>query len=341
MAKVIRNGILAGGNWIIDQVKMVDVYPTEERLANILSENASNGGAPYNVLKALHIMEVAFPLEGVGVLGDDERGQQILEECQGRGINTDQLKKLKGVKTSYTDVMTVTSTGRRTFFHCRGSNALLDESHFDFSRSAAKFFHLGYLLLLDKLDTVGADGLTGAARLLRKAKEAGFVTSADIVSEQSERYKNIVPASLSFIDILFVNEFEAKMLADTEIFDKAGNLSLSRGYAVAEKILAMGVLGWVVVHFPRGAIAVSKAGERIVQHGVHLPPEKIKGTVGAGDAFAAGVLAGLHEEWGMAKSLELGVNVAAASLMDTTSSGGIVSWQQCMEIGSVYGYGNR
>lgn len=341
MAKVTRNGILSGGNWIIDQVKMIDVYPTEERLANILSENASNGGAPYNVLKALHIMGVTFPLEGVGVLGDDERGQQILEECQRRGINTDQLKKLDGVKTSYTDVMTVTSTGKRTFFHCRGSNALLDESHFDFSRSAAKFFHLGYLLLLDKLDAVGSDGLTGAARLLRKAKEAGFVTSADIVSEQSERYKNIVPASLSFIDILFVNEFEAKMLADTEIFDEAGNLSLSRGYAVAEKILAMGVLEWVVVHFPRGAIAVSKTGERVVQQGVHLPPEKIKGTVGAGDAFAAGVLAGLHEEWGMAKSLELGVNVAAASLMDTTSSGGIVSWQQCMEIGSVYGYGNR
>ncbi|MBT6852465.1 MAG: carbohydrate kinase family protein, partial [Opitutae bacterium] len=30
-----RSGILAGGNWIIDQVKIIDVYPKHEQLANI------------------------------------------------------------------------------------------------------------------------------------------------------------------------------------------------------------------------------------------------------------------------------------------------------------------
>ena len=30
-----RRGILAGGNWIIDQVKIIDVYPGHEQLANI------------------------------------------------------------------------------------------------------------------------------------------------------------------------------------------------------------------------------------------------------------------------------------------------------------------
>ena len=46
-------GILAGGNWIIDNVKFVDVYPKEDKLANILKESNSNGGAPYSVLKAI------------------------------------------------------------------------------------------------------------------------------------------------------------------------------------------------------------------------------------------------------------------------------------------------
>src|SRR2546426_8366868 len=45
-----RRGVLAGGNWIIDQVKLIDVYPQREQLANILSQSQGTGGAPYNVL---------------------------------------------------------------------------------------------------------------------------------------------------------------------------------------------------------------------------------------------------------------------------------------------------
>ena len=45
-----RRGVLAGGNWIIDQVKLIDVYPQREQLANILSQSPGTGGAPYNVL---------------------------------------------------------------------------------------------------------------------------------------------------------------------------------------------------------------------------------------------------------------------------------------------------
>ena len=41
-----RKGIIAGGNWIVDQIKLIEVYPQEERLANILRELTSNGGAP-------------------------------------------------------------------------------------------------------------------------------------------------------------------------------------------------------------------------------------------------------------------------------------------------------
>ena len=33
-SSTIRSGLLAGGNWIIDQVKLIDVYPQPEQLAN-------------------------------------------------------------------------------------------------------------------------------------------------------------------------------------------------------------------------------------------------------------------------------------------------------------------
>ena len=74
MKEITREGILAGGNWIIDNVKIIDVYPKEDKLANILKESNSNGGAPYSVLKAISKMGFQFPLTGIGAIGDDERG---------------------------------------------------------------------------------------------------------------------------------------------------------------------------------------------------------------------------------------------------------------------------
>ncbi len=331
-------GILAGGNWIIDNVKIVDVYPKEEKLANILKESTSNGGAPYNVLKAISKMGFQFPLKGIGAIGNDERGEYILNECRELKIDSSQIRKVEDTNTSYTDVMTVQGTGRRTFFHSRGANAFLDESYFNFSGNKSKIFHLGYLLLLDKLDAVGDDGLTGAAKVLKEARQCGMITSADLVSEQSERFKTIIPLALQYVDILFVNEFEASMLTGIEICDDEGKCSIANAYQAADAILNAGVRRWVIIHFPKGAIALNKSGEKLFQPSVKMPAEKIKGSVGAGDAFAAGVLAGIHEDWTMAKSLLLGVNVAAASLMDASSSESIVSWQECLKLGTDFDY---
>lgn len=333
-----RNGILAGGNWIMDYVKMIDVYPDENALANILEQNLGNGGAPFNVLKAIYKMGFSIPMEGVGVVGDDEMGREILQECNQMGIDSTQLKTLPGESTSFTDVMTVRNTGKRTFFHYRGANSLLGEECFDFQRSSAKLFHLGYLLLLDRLDKVDDNGMSGAAKVFRKARNAGFKTSADIVSEQSTRYKEVISSSLPFIDVLFINELEASRLTDIETCDGHGDFLISKGFEAAKRILQMGVLSWVVIHFPKGAIASSKAGERLFQPGVCVPQSSIKGTVGAGDAFAAGVLAGFHEEWAMEECLRIGVCAAATSLLDTTASGSIKSWEQCLSYGKRLGF---
>src|SRR5215207_6212650 len=59
-----RRGILAGGNWIIDQVKLIDVFPQLEQLANIRRQSQGTGGAPYNVLIDLAVLGADFPLTG-------------------------------------------------------------------------------------------------------------------------------------------------------------------------------------------------------------------------------------------------------------------------------------
>lgn len=333
-----RNGILAGGNWIVDHIKLIEVYPAEERLANISMEITSNGGAPYNLLVTLYKMKTGIPLEGIGKIGDDAKGDMILNECRSMAIDSGQIRKVANATTSYTDVMTVQSTGRRTFFHYRGANALLKKEDFDFTNTNAKIFHLGYLLLLDGLDELDASGKTGAEEVLRSAKEYGLLTSIDIVSEQSNRYRRIIPPSLPHVDFLFINELETQMLTDLILVGEDGAMNVEKGFQAAQVLLDLGVREWVIVHFSKGALAVHKEGNRLYQKGVNIPASEIKGTVGAGDSFAAGVLAGIHQGWSMERSLLSGVCIAASSLRDVTSTRSIGSWEDCLDMGSCYGW---
>src|SRR5215204_4325894 len=87
-----RRGILSGGNWIIDRVKIIDVYPQPERLANILDEFEGTGGAPYNVLINLARCRAPFPLFGAGLVGNDPLGAQILADCRKHKIDARWIK---------------------------------------------------------------------------------------------------------------------------------------------------------------------------------------------------------------------------------------------------------
>src|SRR5439155_25815200 len=94
-----RSGLLAGGNWIIDQVKLIDVYPQPEQLANIRSQAQGTGGAPYNVLVDLARLGVSLPLFAAGLVGKDDLGQFILEDCRKHRIDTRFLRATSGAPT--------------------------------------------------------------------------------------------------------------------------------------------------------------------------------------------------------------------------------------------------
>ncbi|MSU50975.1 MAG: carbohydrate kinase family protein [Opitutus sp.] len=331
----MRTGILAGGNWVVDHVKILNTWPAQDSLANILRESTSNGGAPYNVLKDLARLGAPFPLSAVGLIGDDAFGQSILDDCRAHAIDVTQLHRTAEAATSCTDVMTVEATGRRTFFHRRGTNALLGPEHFDFARSTARHFHLGYLLLLDRLDAFLPDGLTGAAHVLRAARAAGLRTSLDCVSDSSDRFVSVAKPALPHVDYFFANDFEASRLTGVSLLDDAGRDPIALRIA-ARRLLDAGVREWVFVHSPYGVFA-SSAHEDVWQPSVRVPADQIKGAAGAGDALAAGILFGLHEDWPIARCLRLGVSAAAASLHDATCSASVRPVDECLKLVAEFG----
>ena len=331
MAEAPRQGILAAGNWIVDHVKMIEEFPTEDALVSITSESDSNGGGPYNLLKDLARLGAEFPLSGAGLVGDDADGAEILRECDQLGIDRSRIALSPDAPTSYTDVMTVAATGRRTFFHQRGANARFDGAGIDFSSSDAKLFYLGYLLLLDALDEVHRDGSTLAAGLLERASAAGHKTAVDLVSAQSGQFRQIVSPSLPHVDFLFLNEYEAGCLLAAEL----GSCDREELIGAAAEIRALGVRELVIIHRPDG-VAVAADDERFWQGSVAMPDENIAGA--AGDAFAAGMLLGLHDDLPVSQCLRQAVCCAALCLTDPTTSGGMAPLAAALEIGERFGF---
>jgi sugar/nucleoside kinase (ribokinase family) len=327
-----RNGLLAGGNRIIDQVKMIDVYPGPEQLANIREQTQGTGGAPYNVLVDLAKMGSPFPLSGAGLVGDDTLGKGILEGCQQHKIDTRHLRTTPHAPTSYTDVMTEIGTGRRTFFHNRGANVLWDGNEVDFDKSKARIFHLGYLLLLDALDQPDKIYGTKAGKLLARAQKAGLKTSVDVVSEDSERYGRVIIPALKYANYCILNEMEAGRTAGFKVREANGKLDTVALRHAAGALLQYGVQELVVIHFPEGAFARTRKGDDFWHPSLNVPPKWIAGTAGAGDAFCAGVLLGLHEGWEMPRCLLTGVCAAAACLSHPTCTEGVDSLEKALAL---------
>jgi sugar/nucleoside kinase (ribokinase family) len=333
----MRSGIIAGGNWIRDHVKVVDAWPAQDGLANIVGRAAGNGGGPYNVLKDLAKMGAPFPLAAIGLLGDDADGHAVLADCREHGIDTGLLRTMPGLRTSYTDVMTVAGTGRRTFFHDRGANASLGPGDFDFSARGERIFYLGYLMLLDRLDAPDAEGAPFARGVLGRARAEGIMTALDCVSAASGRFRATVEAVLPEVDVLFANDFEAEQITGIAL-GRGASLDSGAVERAAGALIGLGVQCWSVVHFPEGACACSRQGDVVWQPSVRMPADAVAGTAGAGDALAAGVLLGFHEAWPMQRALELGACAAAASLMHATCSESVLPQGECVALGRGRGF---
>jgi len=331
-----RTGILAGGNFIIDHVKVIDAWPEQDMLAFIQSERSSNGGGPYNVLKDLAAMRCGYPLAAAGLVGSDLNGDWILRDCEAAGIDVSQLHQTDEAPTSYTDAMTVSGSGRRTFFHQLGANALLGEAHFDFSGTRAKIFHLGYLMLLSEMDRLLEDGRTIASRVLEAAQKAGLVTSVDLVSSTYPEFRQITAAALPYTDVLILNEIEAGSATGLDL--RAAPMDLGRMQEAADILLNGGVKREVVIHFEAGAFVAEKKGGVHFHASLKLPQGFIAGATGAGDAFAAGYLHGLHEEWPVAERLKLGVCTAAMCLTHPTPSQGLKPVAECLKLADELGF---
>ena len=318
----MKDGIAIAGNLIVDFVKEIDTYPSEGMLSNISNVQMSVGGCVTNTAIDLAKIDGTLHVEALGMVGDDGNGQYVTEMLKSHGIDTSGVKVNKDTVTSFTDVMTVSGTKARTFFHARGANAVYSFEDIDFDSIQSRFFHIGYALLLDGFDAPDPEYGTVMAKALAYARQKGLKTSMDVVSEDSDRFAAIVTPSLKYCDNLVINEVEASLICRTPV-RRDGVLDKDALRTVCGKLLDAGVGERVVIHAPEAACALDRGGSFVVASSLRLPAGYIKGTVGAGDAFCAGVLYSIYRDYSIEDALAFGAGAAACSLSELNATDGM------------------
>ena len=334
---VKRSGILCGGTCTVDRNKRIDHWPREEAVAEILEEARCGGGPALNVSVALRGLSAHLPIEVIGVVGDDDDGRFVRATIRDKGMETSRLLTVDRAPTSFTEVMAVLSTGRRTFFHRPGVSAYLSPDQFDFEGTRARLLHVGYPGLHESMDGPWGDDPNGWVTVLKRAKAAGLATNLELASIGSERIAAIGRPCLPFLDHLIVNDAEVGGLAGVETV-RDGVTDVDACRMAAASVLAAGAMRWVIVHFPLGAVAISRDGSTFDQPSVAVPPTEIVASNGAGDAFTAGILFAIHENWPLERALELGHAAGAASLRSLSTVGSVVDHRACLALADRWGW---
>lgn len=325
-----KKGITVAGSLIADVFYEIDTYPKEGFLTNVRGTSMNVGGTG-NIILDLAKLDKELTVKVCAALGEDESGVGI-NEIFSKYPNIDTANiTLEGVSPT-TMVMNAQDTKQRTFFFIPGATDYFDISYINWDTIDTKIFQLEYLLLLKKVDEPDSEFGTHGARILNEAKKRGMLTSIDIVSEQSERAKNVVTSALKYTDICCINELEAEMVTGVQLCVD-GKYPREKMLEAMKKIKELGVSKWIVIHAAAFGYGYDcEKNELYYSPSLDVPREYIKGKTGAGDAYCSGILYAAHEDKTLEEALNIARCCATASLSQNNGTDGMREFEEIMKL---------
>lgn len=324
---------------MVDQIKFINTYPSKSALAKISSIEKSVGGIIPNVSIDLKHIDNNLNVFSLGRIGNDQNGHFILDVLKSHGIQTSSMIVDNDHPTGFTDVMTSVN-GERTFFTYNGANSYLNET--DILKNiddSVNFIHIGYVLLLGYLDTKDDVYGTKLAKLLHDIKEKNprVQISLDMVSSNDVDAKDIVLPALKYIDYLIINELELSMITTTNANSDicCDNVNLMKKHI--EILAKFQNIKKIVVHCPKINICYDRNDGFSLMNSFKLPCGYIKNAVGAGDAFAAGVIYGILNCFDNNTILKIACGSAISNLSASDSISGATSYENIIELIKRYG----
>ncbi len=331
-----KRGITIAGNILVDTVKNIDIYPKQGMLVKINDISRAVGGCAPNVAIDLAKIDRSVPISVIGKAGTDENGRYLISEMQKNGIDVDGVTLSESTPTSFTDVMSMPG-GERTFFHKKGANAEFGIDDIDVKSLNCNIFHIGYIHLLDEFDKEDKEYGTVMARLLCKIQKEGIKTSIDVVSDSGADYAAKVIPALKYSDYAIMNEVESCAVFGLEPYDENEVILKENIRTAMVKMAECGVKEKVIIHSKKVSFAYDVKTETFTEvNSLKIPKEEIKGSVGAGDAFCAGCLYGLYNNYNDKQLLEFSSAAAACNLFAANSVDGMKSKNEIVLMNEEY-----
>ena len=309
MSTEARYDIVAIGNAIVDVIAQAsDEFLDEEQLVKgsmaLIDANRAqelyrdmgpareiSGGSGANTLAGAATLGRQCAL--IAQVADDQLGEVFAHDIRATGIDFDVPPMGKEPPTARCLIF-VTKDAQRTMNTFLGASQFLPPAAVDAEliASGAILYLEGYLWDADEPKAAMALGIDIARKNGRKVA----FTLSDTFCVDRHRAEFLELINGGKIDILFANEAEIQMLAETDNFDAA----------VAETAAKVETL--IVTRSEKGAIAVRDGKTTAV---AAEPVEHIIDTTGAGDLFASGFLSGYVEQRSMEDCLTMGAIAAA------------------------------
>ena len=260
------------------------------------------GGCAANT--AISLAKLGVSVSVVGKVGTDIFGDAVERHLQTNGVKTDALRRSSTHSTSKTVILPVIGEDRR-YIHTIGANA--DFTVDDISVPLvmqAQVFALGGYCVLPRLEP------QRIATLLNNMREMGIRTMLDVVVPASIDHPTLddLRPILPFIDVFMPNIEEAAMLTGETDPAKQAELFLHAGCNIA-----------IITRGRDGALLMS------THETLEAPafPVEVVDVSGAGDAFVAGFIVGLLEQWTLADSLRFASAIGASACTQLGCTGGV------------------
>lgn len=234
------------------------------------------GGAPANT--AADLAKLGVPVSFIGKVGDDPFGHFLKATLDENGVDTTSLILSNSEKTTLAFV-SLTESGERDFTFYKGAHEAINSSEVDLPKDTF-LFHFGSLTQTNETANKATQKLIG------QAKEMRAIISYDPNIRESlwgdlDRAKRIILYTAKKVDILKINEDEAKILSGKEDISEAGNILLTDNLEAI--FITLG---------KDGCYYKTKENEGFVP--VPITVDAVD-TTGAGDAFNAGYILAIHK----------------------------------------------
>lgn len=303
--------VLSLGIYVVDVLgRPIDQFPEKGKLALFEELEIHTGGCANNT--AIALARLGISAGAMGKVGSDAFGDLILQTLTDNDVNTAGMQQDANSSTSFTFVA-VASDGERTFYHYIGANGELCEVDLNWEIiKSTKILHIAGALVMPRFD--GAP----MANVLQDAKALGITTSLDTAYDATGKWMETLEPCLHHVDIFIPSIVEAQYLTDLSEYREITQF-LRNNYGIHTIVIKMG---------ENGSYASTPEAEYLAPA---YPVNAVDAT-GAGDAYAAGFLAGTIMGWDLKATAELASATGAACVTAIGTTAGIQNLEETLKI---------